>query len=73
VGGALRLERRPVRPGRFLQNRSAEVAVSAFREFPYPAPLKRRREMKLILPLAAFAGSLALFLTTFSSTALSYL
>ena len=29
--------------------------------------------MKLILPLAAFAGSMALFLTTFSSTALSYL
>ena len=56
-----------------MQNSSAEVAVSAFREFPYPAPPKRRREMKLILPLAAFAGSLALFLTTFSSTALSYL
>jgi len=29
--------------------------------------------MKLILPLAAFAGSLAMFLTTFSTTALSYL
>jgi hypothetical protein len=29
--------------------------------------------MKLILPLAAFAGSLALYLTTFSTTALSYL
>jgi hypothetical protein len=29
--------------------------------------------MKLILPLAAFAGSLALFLTTFSARALSYL
>jgi hypothetical protein len=29
--------------------------------------------MKLILPLAAFAGSLALFLTTFSTAALSYL
>ena len=29
--------------------------------------------MKLILPLAAFAGSLALFLTSFSTTALSYL
>jgi hypothetical protein len=29
--------------------------------------------MKLILPLAAFAGSLALFLTTLSTTALSYL
>jgi len=29
--------------------------------------------MKLILPLAAFAGSMALFLTTLSSTALTYL
>lgn len=29
--------------------------------------------MKLIIPLAAFVGSLALFLTTFSSTALNYL
>jgi hypothetical protein len=56
-----------------LQNGSAEVAVSAFREFTYLASPKRRRQMKLILPLAAFAGSLALFLTTFSATALSYL
>ncbi len=29
--------------------------------------------MKLIFPLAAFAGSMALFLTTFSSSALGYL
>jgi hypothetical protein len=29
--------------------------------------------MKLIIPLAAFAGSLALFLTSLSTTALSYL
>ncbi|MDB5425523.1 MAG: hypothetical protein JWQ29_2939 [Phenylobacterium sp.] len=29
--------------------------------------------MKLIFPLAAFAGSLALFLTRFSTTALNYL
>ena len=29
--------------------------------------------MKLILPLAAFVGSLALFLTSFSTTALTYL
>ena len=29
--------------------------------------------MKLIIPLAAFAGSLAMFLTTFSTTALNYL
>ena len=29
--------------------------------------------MKLILPLATLAGSLALFLTTFSTTALNYL
>jgi hypothetical protein len=29
--------------------------------------------MKLIIPLAAFAGSLALFLNSFSTMALSYL
>ena len=29
--------------------------------------------MKLILPLATLAGSLALFLTTFSTMALNYL
>jgi hypothetical protein len=29
--------------------------------------------MKLILPLAALAGSLALFLTSFSATAVNYL
>jgi hypothetical protein len=29
--------------------------------------------MKLIFPLAAFAGSIALFLTSLSTTALSYL
>lgn len=29
--------------------------------------------MKLIFPLAAFAGSMALFLTTFSTSALAYL
>jgi hypothetical protein len=29
--------------------------------------------MKLILPLAAFAGSLALFMSSFSATALNYL
>ena len=29
--------------------------------------------MKLILPLAAFTGSLALLLTSYSTTALSYL
>jgi hypothetical protein len=29
--------------------------------------------MKLIIPLAAFAGSLALYLTSFSAAALNYL
>ena len=29
--------------------------------------------MKLIFPLAAFAGSIALFLTSLSTTALNYL